>query len=221
MFRSYLYSSSAWNDPCPVEFNFLPTISLGWAPSGVLGYDFLPWEKMFRHDTTYSVRLHHSSSYVQSLTINHSVPKALIKSRAVNQMWPHHQNHSTRRRFSLIHLFSRIMKVFEYVCGFLQFFLMQFFATYRNNLLNCEKLQKLHQKKYTTYTSRLICEIKLLECILRMERLELRLTKKHSLAIIHHPHSSLLDMLAYILWWLSYQSFSSNIIWYWQYPLLY
>ena len=27
---------------CHVEFNFLPTISLDWAPIGVLGYDFLP-----------------------------------------------------------------------------------------------------------------------------------------------------------------------------------
>ena len=35
---------------CLVEFDFIPTISLGWAPSGVLGYDFLSREKMFRHD---------------------------------------------------------------------------------------------------------------------------------------------------------------------------
>ena len=30
---------------CLVEFDFIPTISLGLAPSGVLGYDFLPREK--------------------------------------------------------------------------------------------------------------------------------------------------------------------------------
>ena len=35
---------------CSVDFNFPPTISLGWSPSGVLRYDSLPWEKMFRDD---------------------------------------------------------------------------------------------------------------------------------------------------------------------------
>ena len=117
---------------------------------------------------TSSVRLHHFSSCAQSVTINHSIPKDLIKSRAVNQMWPHHQNHSARRRFSLIHLFFHVFWLLN-KC-FSQFFLVLFFRGWwfhRALFTDCKiskRCEKLHQKKIQ-YVHLKKCKIKLLECI--------------------------------------------------------